>query len=153
ILDANGLSGSSQFRIVFAIPATDAGHVYYRDDGVAGRVSQANITATAAADDSTIADIDPDWAHSWWSIRPNGPLPWITRLLVVDGFTQVGSSANSNGPGLRDNSVHRIELNGAGSPYGGPGSATGLRVQNTTATIRGLILNRWDEYGVDLENN
>src|SRR5262245_22413388 len=43
--------------IAFNLPATDAGHVYYRNDSVAGRVTLANVTATTAADDTAIADL------------------------------------------------------------------------------------------------
>src|SRR4029453_4546039 len=32
-------------RIEFNIPGSDPGHVYYRDDGVAGQLTPANVTA------------------------------------------------------------------------------------------------------------
>jgi hypothetical protein len=75
-------------RIEFNIPADAAGHVYYRDDGVTGHVSLANVTATTAADDFAIADIDPDWRHSWWSIQPKSALPAIRGPVVIDGYTR-----------------------------------------------------------------
>src|SRR5262245_48148579 len=45
--------------IQFNIPVADANHVYYKNDGVAGQLSPANITATTAASDGSIGDIDP----------------------------------------------------------------------------------------------
>src|SRR4051812_24106557 len=38
-------------------------------------------------------------------------LPAITDPVVIDGYTQPGASPNTNGPGLGDNAVIRIELN------------------------------------------
>ncbi|NQT36657.1 MAG: hypothetical protein HQ581_04160 [Planctomycetes bacterium] len=47
ILDANvHLNLDGPDRILFDIPADDPGHVYYRDDGVPGHVSVANIATT-----------------------------------------------------------------------------------------------------------
>ena len=66
IINANLTPGTQ--TITFAIPATDARHFYYRDDGVAGEVTTADIAVTTATDDATIAGIDPDWPHSWYSI-------------------------------------------------------------------------------------
>jgi hypothetical protein len=57
------------------------------------------IAVTNAADDATIADIDPDWRHSWWSIRPGTLLPAIPDPLVLDGYTQADSSPNTAGEG------------------------------------------------------
>ena len=66
IINANLTPGAQ--TITFAIPATDARHFYYRDDGVSGEVTTADIAVTTATDDATIAGIDPDWPHSWYSI-------------------------------------------------------------------------------------
>src|SRR5262245_58373255 len=71
IFDAENTANTGGVRdeIHFNISASDPGHVYYRDDGVAGHVTQANVTVTAAADDTSITDIDPDWAHSWYTLH------------------------------------------------------------------------------------
>src|SRR5262249_39752316 len=97
ILTANAHANSGgPDRIEFNIAATDPGHVYYRDDGIAGHVSQANITAATASDDTTFTDIDPDWRHSWWSIRPGTLLPQITDPVVIDCYTQPGASPTTS---------------------------------------------------------
>ena len=72
ILDNNAdTANPAADTIVFAIPADDPNHVYYKDDGVAGQVTHdaAHVVATTASDDASIAGIDPDWE---------------TRLRVVD---------------------------------------------------------------------
>src|SRR5215471_6596879 len=51
------------------------------------------------------------------TIAPASAYPPITTPTTIDGFSQPGSSANTNGPGLADNSVHLIEINGAGVPF------------------------------------
>jgi len=98
ILLADSATGGSD--IDFRLSANDPNHFYYRDDGVGGQVSATNIATTTASDDSTIADIDPDWAHSWWSFQPTSQLPDISQPVTIDGYTQSGASPNSNGPGL-----------------------------------------------------
>ncbi|MBW3595876.1 MAG: PKD domain-containing protein [Planctomycetes bacterium] len=137
IIDANNLSGAE--AIVFNMAADDPGHVYYRDDGLAGRVTTANIAPTAASDDSLIADIDPDWAHSWWSVRPATDLPYIVSQVVIDGYSQPGSSANTLAIG--SDAVHRIEVDG-GSLQGNHGLR--LTIDSTSSagsTIRGMVVN------------
>ena len=47
------------------------------------------------------------------TIQPLSQLPTITDPVVIDGYTQAGASPNSNGPGLGDNAVLQIELDGS----------------------------------------
>ncbi|HTO77553.1 MAG TPA: S-layer homology domain-containing protein [Thermoanaerobaculia bacterium] len=61
--------------------------------------------------------------------------PDITDAVVIDGYTQEGASPNTNGPGLADNAVLRIQL--ASTSYPLP---DGLVVRGGNTTIRGLIL-------------
>src|SRR5262249_2235590 len=98
ILDAHADTGPTA-NIVFAMPAGDAGHFYYRHDGVPGQVSLTSVGVTAAPTDGSIADIDPDYAHSWWSIRPTSALPALTHPTVIDGYSQAGSSRNTRAVG------------------------------------------------------
>ena len=69
------------------------------------------------------------------------PLADITSPVQIQGFTQPGSSANTNGPGLPDNSVHRIEIDGTNS---GGGIAAGVFRIAAAANfiIDGLVINR-----------
>jgi hypothetical protein len=126
--------------ISFAIPPSDPGHVYYRDDGVVGQVSTDHISATTEASDAAIADIDPDWPHSWYAINLQAPLK-VAESVVVDGYTQPGSQENSNPVGLGLNSILRVELNGreAGEL---PALSAILQIDAGESTIRGLAVNR-----------
>ncbi len=135
-------------RIGFSIVANDPNHVYYQDNGQPGTVTLANRVTTTAADDSSITNIDPDWAHSWWVITPLTPLPSLTRGIVVDGYSQPGAQANTLSQG--DNAVLRIELNGNGLV------ASGLVLTCNGATVQGLVVNNFYGFSgtqgqVDLE--
>src|SRR5262249_4000013 len=114
--------------ITFSLGPADPRHVYYRDDGIAGHLSLANVTPTAATDDSHIADLDPDWRHSWWSILPPAPLPEVTEAVVIDGGTQPSATSNES-PQLRD-SYLRVELDGEAA-----GPANGLVISGGTSTV------------------
>jgi titin len=137
ILDANANPGAD--TIAFNIPASDPGHVYYKDNNGAG-ISLANVTPTAATDDSAISDIDPDYAHSWWSIQLATPLPPITDATTIDGCSQPGTSANTQDWG--DNATLRIEINGNGM--------SGFNLLG--ATIQGLVINRFGGSGITTPN-
>jgi CSLREA domain-containing protein len=136
---ANASSGS--VSIIFAIPANDARHFYYTDDGASGQVSLINITTTTAADDSGLVNPDPDWAHSWWSILPTAALPPLNTTAVgatIDGYSQSGASADTAAAG--HNGILRIEVNGSGIPGG---VTYGLEIDNGSNTVTGLIINRF----------
>jgi hypothetical protein len=140
ILDANAAAtgtAANPDRIQFNIPATDPHHFYYRNDGIAGHVSLANITVTTASDDSTINDIDPDWTHSWWSIQPAAGLPGITDTVVLDGYTQPGASPNTLA--LGDNAVLKVVLDGSSG-----GDIPGLGIGGSNCTVRGLVIDNCD---------
>lgn len=143
--------------IDFNIAADDARHFYYQNDGISGQLT-GNVATTTAADDADIGDIDPDHAQSWYSVAPSSAmrvndqtsLPTIDEPLIIDGYTQPGASPNTNGSGLGDNAVLRIELDGSSA---GPSNAnTNGLVFNTTesSTVRGLAINRFSGNGVDI---
>ncbi|MCA1817774.1 MAG: hypothetical protein LC746_15530, partial [Acidobacteria bacterium] len=64
-------------------------------------------------------------------------LPQIDAPVVIDGYTQPNASANTLAVG--DNSVHLIELSGAG--FNGSGLVIGPGAGGST--IRGLVINRF----------
>ena len=142
--------------ISFNIPADDPGHVYYRDDGVAGQVTQANMATTTAADDSTIGDIDPDSAHSWFSIQSQSALPTITDAVTLDGYTQGTStpgittddaSPNTNPEGQGLNTILRIVLDG-----GRTQNPDGLIITAGSSTVRRLAFIHFDD-AIDLRGS
>jgi hypothetical protein len=72
------------------------------------------------------------------TIRPTAELPAITDPVVIDGYTQAGATPNTNAPGLANNAVLEIELDGENA-----GLADGLVIAAASSTIRGLAINRF----------
>ena len=68
--------------IAFNLPTSGGGHYYYRNNNGPG-VSLANVELTTAATDTAIADIDPHWPHSWFSIRATEQMPIIIEGVVI----------------------------------------------------------------------
>ena len=144
IADANGNSGLD--TITFTIPANDPRHVYYLDDGVPGEVSRfdqngnSRLATTTEADDANIPTtgslaIDPDWAHSWYSVQVSSALPAIAGAAVIDGYTQPGAVANSNPISMNSNSVLKIELTTVtGNEF------DGLQITGGGSTVRGMAI-------------
>ncbi len=66
------------------------------------------------------------------------PLPTVTEPVTIDGFTQAGSSANTNATGAL-NAVYTVEIDGSGA-----GAAAGglINITAGTSTVRGLVVNR-----------
>ncbi|HEV7428831.1 MAG TPA: Calx-beta domain-containing protein [Thermoanaerobaculia bacterium] len=106
-------------------------------DSGAGTLRQAIIDANAAAGIDTITFAIP--GAGLHTISPASNLPNITEGVIIDGYSQSGSSANTLA--LGDNAVLQIELNGASVSNG-----TGL---NFTATVnggevKGLLVTKWN---------
>ncbi len=135
------ISPSNPVQIRFAVPTSAAGHLYYKDDAVAGQVTAASASTTTAANDSLIADIDPDWPHSWYSIKPDSALPQVTQPVVIDGYSQTGSLVNTNSTGSGLNTRLRIEVTGVNAGRVDEGL---IKISATGSTIKGLAINRAD---------
>ncbi|HEY1434989.1 MAG TPA: S-layer homology domain-containing protein [Thermoanaerobaculia bacterium] len=73
------------------------------------------------------------------TLMPATPYPTISVTVTIDGYTQPGSSPNTNGPGFGDNSTHLIEIDCAAQSSG-----YGIVLINAAAgsVIRGLAINR-----------
>jgi CSLREA domain-containing protein len=81
-------------------------------------------------------------------IAPSTRLPTITRAVVIDGYTQPGSSPNTLATG--DNAVLNIELTGTSMSSGGDG----LAISHTSGSsiVRGLVINQFPE-GISVGGN
>jgi len=112
------------------------------NDSGAGSLRQAILDANANPGADTI-DFDIP-AAGVQTITPATQLPAITSPVTTNGFSQPGSSANSNGPLLGDNSVHLVVIDGSAITTDGLVLAAG----SDGSTIRGLVLNHW--YGRDI---
>src|SRR5947207_1496926 len=103
--------------ILFALAATiigqvavaDTFNVTITDDSGAGSLRQAITDANNHAGTDTIAFSIP--GSGFQTITPMTQLPSISSPVVIDGYTQPGSSANSLSNG--DNAVVLIEISGA----------------------------------------
>ncbi len=82
------------------------------------------------------------------TIAPTSALPTITGSVIIDGYTQPGTSINTNSVEslLGLNTVLRIELDGTSA-----GSVDGLTISGGGgSTIRGLVVNRFTGHGINL---
>ena len=152
IYSADNAPGSH--TITFDIPPSDPRHFYYTNDGVAGQVSQSDVATTTAANDSAIANIDPDWPHSWYSIQPASSLPPLFDIDSINGYSQPGSSQNTLSAvqqGL--NTVLTIEIDG--QDVTGRRARAGTRRPDDAAgsgTIEGLAINRFGGNGITMSS-
>ncbi len=142
-----GSTTSTDFPTVHPVQATNAGHydafvtkiqtslvVTNTNDSGPGSLRQAILDANANPGLDTITFDIPGTGVQ--TISPTSPLPSITDPVVIDGYTQPGASQNTNGPGLGDNAVLLIDLDGSrvGQVVGG------LRIDAGASTVRGLAI-------------
>ena len=81
------------------------------------------------------------------TIQPASPLPNITDPVIIDGYTQPGSSPNSLAVG--DNAVLLIELDGSQI-----GVVTyGLLIFTDNTVIQGLVINRFNNPGIGIDTS
>lgn len=73
------------------------------------------------------------------TITPLTPLPQITSPVTINGLSQPGSSCGAP----------KIELNGSSAGSG----AEGLRISAGSSTVRGLIINRFGDFGIEITTN
>jgi hypothetical protein len=106
-------------------------YVMNTNDSGPGSLRQAILDANNNAGPQTISfNIPGSGVHT---ITPLSALPVVTDSLIIDGYTQPGSSVNTLAQG--DNAVLLIELNGSNIPYG-------LDIRADNCTVRGLVINR-----------
>jgi hypothetical protein len=135
--DTNGsTSGFSRCLdfISTALPRTFT--VVNTNDAGAGSFRQAILEANAyISQRDTITFNLPDTAPL--RIEPLTPLPEITDPVLIDGYTQPGSSPNESSNTFK--AVVRIVLLG---DLAGPG-VDGLRIQSSSNCIRGMLISRF----------
>ncbi len=98
--------------------------------------------------------LNPGGAADWirFNIPGSGPhsiqvlsaLPTVTDPVVIDGYTQPGSSLNTLANG--DNAVLMIELSGA---LAGP-AVSGLVLTGGNNTVRGLAIHSFEGHGIQV---
>ncbi|MDT7041192.1 kelch repeat-containing protein [Candidatus Nitronereus thalassa] len=115
---------------LFTVNATDDSN-----DGVCNlthcSLREAIIAANARADQDLIAfDLDGEGPHT---IQPTAALPSLTDPVIIDGTTQAGYA-----------DVPVIELDGSNAGV----SSSGLTLSTSDSTVRGLVINRFDQSGI-----
>ena len=80
------------------------------------------------------------------TISPPTRLPNISDPVTIDGYTQNGASKNTLFDG--DNAVLMIQIDGTN---GGAGfNGIGFQITGGSTTIRGLVINRFQAYGIQI---
>jgi CSLREA domain-containing protein len=87
-------------------------------------------------------------AASVKTISPTRALPIIREALTINGYTQTGASANTLA--LGNNAVLKIQLNGTNA---GASTTNGLEIEAANTTIRGLVINRFAESGIQIDGS
>src|ERR1043166_8656986 len=136
----------SLFATTYTVNSTGDGDDTANDDGVCddgtghctlrAAIEQSNATPGT---DTIAFQIPGAGLHT---ISPASPLPTITDPVVIDGYTQPGSSPNTLASG--DDAVIQIELDGTNAGT----TTSGLVVTGGGSTIRGLAINRFGTGGM-----
>ena len=103
------------------------------NDTVGTQTIRFNITGTA---DFT------NGGQNGYTIQPQSALPNITDTVIIDGYSQPGSQANTAVAPNPLNGILLIEINGSGA-----GATNGLTVDGNNSTIRGLVINNFSSPG------
>jgi CSLREA domain-containing protein len=82
------------------------------------------------------------------TIQPASSLPRVTDPVVIDGYTQPGSSANTNPRSQGTNAVLMIVLNATNHTSG-----EGLEIDAGNSTVRGLRIEAAPDYLIGLRTN
>lgn len=85
-------------------------------------------------------------ARNAFVIQPASNLPTITDPVVIDGYTQAGSSANTLAAG--DDAVIRVELDGSFASGG-----IGFLLMGGGSTIRGFAIHSFGGAGIEIGMN
>ena len=146
----NPLGGQDAFvtkvaRAVYVVNANDDVH-----DGTCDAthcsLREAIATANAIGEATIVFNIPGPGPHR---IRPSSPLPYLTVPVIIDGYTQPGSSPNTNPPHQGSNAVLMIELEGTNAGT----NVDGLVLTGGGSTVRGLVVNRFDGNGIVIANS
>jgi len=126
--------GYSWSRLISPAAAATTFIVFNTNDGGAGSLRQAIVNANSSPGVDTINFNLP--AGGVQTISPGSALPTITDPVIIDGYSQIGSSQNTQAEG--DNANLLVEIDGTNV---GPADPC-LTINGGGSTVRGLIINR-----------
>jgi hypothetical protein len=102
------------------------------------------IKQVNASKGNTVDTIDFNISGSGpFTISPTSALPAITHPVLIDGYSQPGSSPNTATDS--DNAVILIQISGASAGY-----SNGLQIFAGHSTVRGLAINQFKKDGIRL---
>ena len=127
--DAGGNTSEFSRDLIPVTPFT----VINTNDSGPGSLRQAILTANATSGLQTINFQIP--GSGVQTIAPASPLPAITDPVIIDGYTQPGTSVNTLTDG--NNAVLEIVLSGSAA---GPTARFGLHITGGGSTVRGLVI-------------
>ena len=138
---------TSEFSSALAVLSTVPGQTFTvvnTNDSGAGSLRQAILDANSAfnAGDRIAFNVPGAGPHTFF---PTNALPAITDIVLIDGFSQPGSSTNTLAEG--NNAVLKIRINGIATTSFSP---DGLTLQANGCEVRGLCIIRFGTYGIDV---
>ena len=115
------------------------------NDSGSGSLRQAILETNANPGLDVIAFNISGRSRDSYTIQPTSPLPQVTDPVIIDGYTQPGAA-----PATDDTSATLIiELDGIKA---GEGSVSGLIITAGNSTVRGLVINRFGDSGIHIED-
>lgn len=112
------------------------------NDTGAGSLAAAISNANVSLPPNTINFAIPPFDGLVKTISLTTALPDLTNSVVIDGYSQPGSSSNTLSTG--NNAVLLIELQNAGAIL------TGLQIGSSNVTVRGLVVNGFRSNGINV---
>src|SRR5205823_6637474 len=116
------------------------------NDSGTGSLRQAILDANSMGGGTINFTIPGAGVHT---ISPMTVLPTITQSVTIDGYTQPGSSMNTNPPTMGIMATILIELSGVNSGS----NFSGLIINAANCTVRGLVINRFVHDAIDVFSN
>jgi trimeric autotransporter adhesin len=111
-------------------------------DSGAGSLRQSILDANANPGADTINFNIP--SSGVRTIFPRSPLPQITDTVIIDGYSQPGSSGNTLAKGT--NAILKIQLDGSSAGASSHGLTLGSGASNSI--VKGLVINRFGGAGI-----
>ena len=115
------------------------------NDSGAGSLRQAILECNSAPGPQNITFNIPGAGVQ--TISPASPLPQISDAVVIDGYTQPGTSRNTLAAG--DNAVLLIQIDGTNAGT----NIIGLQFTGGNSRVTGLIINRFNAAAIRLDTN
>src|SRR6266404_604308 len=136
-----GYAGS---RFVRPAAAATTFFVFNTNDGGAGSLRQAILNANASPGVDTIKFNLPPGGNQ--TISPGSALPPITDPVIIDGYSQIATSPNTQADG--DNAALSVEIDGTNLKLVGFDPC--LTITAGGSTVKGLVINRC-RFGIRLD--